>query len=229
MKEFWHDEFRQIGTDYDSVEEVALYDVRMRQFRDVEAENRRVGELARLRPESRVLEIGTGTGAFARYAAERCASVRAIDISEIMLAYAAQRARESGLNNVAFERAGFLSFEAAPGEFDAVVTGLALHHLSDVWKGVALNRIHAALRPGGVFVLIDVVFDWKDTTPEEYFTRIMPLAPGSRMQFARHIADELSTTQWIMTGLLERAGFTIAADHCDNGFLHFYQCVRRDG
>lgn len=226
MHEFWHDEFQQIGTDYDSVEEVALYDTRMRQFRDIEAENRWIGELARLRPESRVLEIGTGTGAFARYAAARCQSVRAIDISKMMLEYAAGKAREENLANVAFERAGFLSFAAEPGEFDAVVTGLALHHLSDVWKSVALSRIHAALRPGGVLVLVDVVFDWEDLSPEAYFSSILPLAPGSRTQFARHIADELSTIQWIMTGLLERAGFTIAADHCDNAFLHFYQCVK---
>ena len=226
MHEFWHDEFQQIGTDYDSVEEVALYDTRMRQFRDIEGENRWVGELARLRPESRVLEIGTGTGAFARYAAARCQSVRAIDISSVMLEYAAGKACEENLTNVVFELAGFLSFTAEPGEFDAVVTGLALHHLSDVWKSVALKRIHAALRPGGVLVLVDVVFDWGDLSPEAYFAAILSLAPGSQSQFARHIADELSTTQWIMTGLLERAGFTIAADHCDNGFLHFYQCVK---
>lgn len=63
-----HDEFRQLGTDYDSVDEVAKYDCRMRQFRDIDAENDRIVELAGLTPDADVLEIGTGTGAFARRA-----------------------------------------------------------------------------------------------------------------------------------------------------------------
>lgn len=100
-----------------------------------------------------------------------------------MLQYARQKAEEEALA-VDFGRAGFLSFEAPDASYDAVVTSLALHHLSDVWKAVALQRIFRWLRPGGRLVLIDVVFDWKNEEPEAYFERILEYAPGSRENFA---------------------------------------------
>jgi ubiquinone/menaquinone biosynthesis C-methylase UbiE len=227
MKNFLHDEFKQLGTDYNSVEEVAQYDQRMRRFRDIDRENRELVTLAGLKAGSSVLEIGTGTGAFAREAAKAGARVHAIDISAVMLEYARLRAREEKLDNLTFELAGFLSFEAEPASYDAVVTGLAMHHLSDVWKAVALRKIHHFLRPGGVLILLDVVFDWKNEAPEAYFERLLEYAPGSKDNFAKHIADELSTLTWIMNGLLERANFTIESDHCENDFLHIYQCRKQ--
>ena len=87
------DEAQQIGTDYENVAEVEAYDSRMREVRDVGAENRRIIEMLQLQPGAHVLEIGTGTGAFARDASPLCAQVTAIDISPVMLEYAAQRAR----------------------------------------------------------------------------------------------------------------------------------------
>lgn len=227
MKNFLHDEFKQLGTDYNSVEEVAQYDQRMRRFRDIDRENRELVTLAGLKAGSSVLEIGTGTGAFAREAAKAGARVHAIDISAVMLEYARLRAREEKLDNLTFELAGFLSFEGEPASYDAVVTGLAMHHLSDVWKAVALRKIHHLLRPGGVLLLLDVVFDWKNEAPEAYFERLLEYAPGSKDNFAKHIADELSTLTWIMNGLLERANFTIESDRCENDFLHIYQCRKQ--
>ncbi len=228
QQSFYHNEFIQLGTDYDSVTEVAVYDNRMRQFRDVEEENRLIGDLIGLRPGMSILEIGTGTGAFARYAAQRGASVHAIDISPTMLEYSLLKAQEDQLSSITFEKAGFLSFELRPRVYDAVVTSLALHHLSDVWKCVALDRIHQSLRANGVLVLLDVVFDWKNEQPEAYFERIMEFAPGSKHNFARHIADELSTCSWIMEGILRRAGFAIESDRVEHDFLHVYQCRKVD-
>ena len=41
---------------------------------------------------------------------------------------------------------------------DAVITQLALHHLPDFWKLVALKRISQMLKDGGKLYLRDVVF-----------------------------------------------------------------------
>jgi ubiquinone/menaquinone biosynthesis C-methylase UbiE len=224
MISFLHNEFKQLGTDYNSLEEVAFYDSRMREFRDIDAENQHIGKLAELSPESEVLEIGTGTGAFARHAAKMCQGVQAIDISDIMLEYASEQANAEGLNNISFSKAGFLSFEYPTEKYDAVVSGLALHHLSDVWKSVALQKINKSLKKNGIFILIDVVFDWKSESPDAYFERILEYAPGSKDNFALHIADELSTMTWVMEGLLNRSGFEIESDTCHNDFLHFYKC-----
>ena len=223
--DFFHDEFKQLGTDYGSPEEVARYDARMRRFRDVEAENAQIVSRLGLGPEDAFLEIGSGTGALSRRAAAVCRRVVAVDISPVMLDYARSRAREEGRDNIEFIHAGFLSFKCAPGEFAAAASGLALHHLPELWKQEALRRLRRALRPGGVLMLEDVVYSPEPGEDlEEYLSRIVELAPGSRENFAAHIAGELSTFDWIMRGMLERAGFEIFSDECRNGFLHFYYC-----
>ena len=138
-------EFQQIGTDYASVDEVAAYDSRMRMMRDVDAENRAILKLLNLPENGSVLEIGTGTGAFLRAAAKVCGSCVGLDVSPVMLEYAERRAREENLLNIRFVQGGFLSGEYPENGFDGVVSGLALHHLPDLWKAVALRRIRSAL------------------------------------------------------------------------------------
>ena len=227
MKEHFNwrrNEFQQIGTDYGSIDEVAAYDVRMRKMRDVDAENRMILDAIRLKKESAVLEIGMGTGAFARAAAKVCAHVTALDVSTMMIDYASSKAREEKLENIDFYHAGFLSFDYPPQAYDAVVTGMALHHLPDVWKMVALEKIFFSLKAGGFFYLLDVVFDWGNGSPEEYFQRIIESEFEARPNLSRHISQEFSTTGWIMTGLLTRAGFIIESDVQSRGFLRSYSC-----
>lgn len=220
------DEAQQIGTDYENVAEVEAYDRKMRELRDVGAENRRIVKMLELPPGAHVLEIGTGTGAFASDVALVCAKVTAIDISPVMLQYAEQRVRESGVVNITFQTGGFLTHQAGAATYDAVVSGLALHHLPDVWKAVALQRIYTWLKPGGRLSLRDVVFDWSGGEPGSYFDRIagpdLPEAP--RQALVRHIRQEYSTLAWIMEGLLTRAGFEILDQHRDGAFLREYLC-----
>jgi putative AdoMet-dependent methyltransferase len=75
-------------------------------------------------------QIQRGTGAFARAAARRCRRVVALDVSPVMLEYAAQRAREAGITTIDFREAGFLTYERQGEPFAAAVSQLALHHLS---------------------------------------------------------------------------------------------------
>ncbi len=211
MQPAWQwDEFRQVGTDYESVEEVAAYDARMRQFRDVNRETDEFLRLLDLPPNGALLEIGTGTGALARKAAAQCTRVTAIDISRAMLDYASKRAAEENLNNIEFIQAGFLSYEGQPENFDAVVTGMAMHHLPDLWKMAALLRINRYLKPGGAFCLHDVVFAPPPEDFNPYFDRAVEFRLGaSQSNFVRHVKQEYSTLDWIMEGLLERTGFKI--------------------
>ena len=220
-------EFQQIGTDYASEAEVAIYDRRMRKMRDIDMENAGILELLRLPSRGAVLEIGTGTGAFIRTAAKRCARAVGIDISEVMLRYVRTRADEENLQNLELCRAGFLTHTFEPGTFDGVVSGLAFHHLPDVWKAVALERIRRILKPGGRLVLLDVVFDWKSEAPEAYFERIVSAAGENRKNFIRHISQEYSTLAWIMEGLLARAGFRIEFQRASGDFLMLF-CAGKD-
>lgn len=225
-KNWQWNEFQQIGTDYSSVDEVEAYDRRMRDMRDIDAENRTILGLLKLPENAAVLEIGTGTGAFLRAAAKTGARCVGVDISPVMLEYAERRAKEENLPNIRFVHGGFLSAPWPENRFDGIASGLALHHLPDLWKAFALRRIHAALKPNGRFVLVDVVFDWKSEAPESYFERLIRERNSSRENLIRHIAREYSTLDWIMKGLFEHAGFVLEYESGRMDFLHLY-CVRK--
>ena len=203
-------EIQQVGTDYTDLSEIAAYDDRMAAFRDVNAENRALLDLLALPAGSSVLEIGCGTGRFSRAASAAGMAATAVDVSAPMLEYVAQKARTDGLPPIATQHAGFLTMDLPAAGFDAVVSGAALHHLPDSWKFVALRNIARVLKPGGQFILYDVVFSLPPGEgPEGCFERFTMAFAGMRTESARHIAREFSTYDWIMEGLLIRAGFDI--------------------
>ena len=78
------------------------------------------------------------------------------------------------------------------GTFDLVVSTLAVHHLEGEAKGELFGRVHAVLRPGGRFVLADVV------VPERPEDAIKPISPD--YDYPSSVADQL---RW-----LENAGFS---------------------
>ena len=159
---------------------------------------------------SRILEIGTGTGHFALAAARAGHRVTAVDVSQPMLDHAAARAKAEGLAGVEFQQAGFLTLAVPPAKFDAAVSSHAMHHLPDLWKAAALANIRRALRPGGRFLLCDVVFSALDGDPRPQFDPFLAaMPPAMRERSAGHVANEFSTLDWIMEGLLTRAGFAI--------------------
>ena len=203
-------------TDYQSQEEAARYDARMRTVRDVDGENavlvqRMDSLLSGGLKNAEILEIGTGTGAFARFAAARCSHVTALDVSAPMLAFARQKAQEAGISNVEFRPYGFLSFDYPPARYDVVFSSLALHHLNDVWKAEAVKKIFDSLKPGGVFVLMDVIFDCEGGELDEYLTRTIDPNMNESMKIALygHIRLEDSTFRWIMEEIAARAGFEL--------------------
>lgn len=135
---------------------IEAYDRSIRQFIPGYEEGiARAAELvARARP-GRVLDLGAGTGALAAamLAREGVGEVALIDVDGEMLAQARVRLAAFG------DRATFReqSFDAALPGCDAVAASLALHHVPTMARKMALYaRIHAALKPGGVFVNADV-------------------------------------------------------------------------
>jgi tRNA (cmo5U34)-methyltransferase len=102
---------------------------------------------------SQVLELGTGTGetALRVRVAQPDADWVGIDASEAMLGRARERLPGADL------RLQRLEDELPAGPFDLVVSALAVHHLDGPGKRELFSRIAGVLRPGGVFVLGDVV------------------------------------------------------------------------
>jgi tRNA (cmo5U34)-methyltransferase len=98
----------------------------------------------------RVLDLGAGTGLLSELLAARVqpSVLCVVDASQEMLTRAEQRlARWNPLALIQD-----LTAPLPPGPFDAVVSALAVHHLSDVDKKDLIARILAVLVPGGVFV-----------------------------------------------------------------------------
>jgi ubiquinone/menaquinone biosynthesis C-methylase UbiE len=203
-------EMQQVGTDFADVAEVERYEQRMGEFRDLPAEDAAILNTLALTPNSHILEIGTGTGHFARAAARAGHRVTALDVSPAMLDYAAARARSDRLTGIEHHQAGFLTFASPSATFDAAVSVVALHHLPDLWKALALANVHRVLKPGGKLFLADVVFASADRPLSEQFDTFINAMPEStRPSAIGHVAKEYSTLDWIMEGLLTRAGFQI--------------------
>ncbi|HEY3577150.1 MAG TPA: class I SAM-dependent methyltransferase [Gaiellaceae bacterium] len=121
----------------------------------------------------RVLELGTGSGETALRVRARHPGVVwvGIDASEAMLARARERLPDADL------RLQRLEDELPDGPFDLVVSALAVHHLDGAGKRDLFARVARELRPGGLFVLGDVVvpadgtegpihIDWEMDVPD---------------------------------------------------------------
>jgi ubiquinone/menaquinone biosynthesis C-methylase UbiE len=187
-----------------------------------------------LRPEWTLVDLGTGTGALAIAAAGHCRRVVAVDVSPAMLAIARGKAQAAQAANIEFVRAGFLSYEHRGEPADAVCSRHALHQLPDFWKGLALARIAAMLRPGGVLWLRDLVYSfdpseaadqldaWLDAAPED------PAVGWTAAELGTHIRDEHSTYSWLLEPMLERVGFEIVEhEYSPSRTFAAYLCVRR--
>jgi ubiquinone/menaquinone biosynthesis C-methylase UbiE len=197
-------------------------------LRDVAADAEKILSLLDLSSDDVLLEVGTGTGAFARAAAGRCRAVVAVDVSPVMISYAAERARDERIGNILFKEAGFLTYEHEGEPVAAVVSKLALHHLPDAWKLIALRRIRGMLREGGKLYLSDVVFpDCAQDGWQEYFQEVVEAMPEDRRaEMASHIRQEYSTFDWMMREMLVRAGFSLESVELEGSFLGHYLCRR---
>jgi len=117
-----------------------------------------------------ILELGTGSGETARrvLAIHPHARLHGIDDSDEMLA--AARVALAG-HDVRLE-VGRIEQPLPGGPFDLVVSALAVHHLDAPAKAALFGRVAAALRPGGRFVLADVV------VPDDPADAVTPIDPG---------------------------------------------------
>ncbi|WP_270375924.1 class I SAM-dependent methyltransferase [Marinicauda sp. Alg238-R41] len=159
-----------------------------------------------LTPDSRVLELGCGTGTTALKHAPFVQHILATDISEQMIEIARQRAAVTEIENVDFEVADIDSFQAPMESFDVVMAHSLLHLLKD--RRVALSTIHRLLKPGGHLVMSTACL-------------------AERMGWFRFVAPFGR-----LLGLLPRVAVFSEADHLEEleeaGF-RVEQCWRKDG
>jgi ubiquinone/menaquinone biosynthesis C-methylase UbiE len=98
-----------------------------------------------------VLDIGCGTGKFSRLLARRAGKVLAIDLSPQMIRLARERSKLH--QNIDFVEGDAMTYQFPDNQFDCIATLTALHHLP---IETILRRIRKSLKPGGVFVCLDL-------------------------------------------------------------------------
>jgi putative AdoMet-dependent methyltransferase len=229
----WHyDEIQHTGADFSDPKIVKAYDDRMQRLRNIPQEIEIAQNALQLTPDQTLIEIGVGTGEFAIALSSYCKEVIATDISPSMLQYAREKAASRNRTNIRFVQAGFLTYEHAGEPVDAVISQLALHHLPDFWKTIALNRIYSMLKKGGRFFLRDIVFPSNRENYGPFFDQFIEhvrqtAGDDMAMGTANHIKKEYSTLDWIMEGMIYRAGFSIAQkNHPDGYVMATYLCVK---
>lgn len=114
-----------------------------------------------LRPDSRVLELGCGTGTLALSLAHHAGHIQALDISAEMLRIAEQKRLAQGIGNVTF-RQGTLDggHPYHPESFNSVWAYSILHLVPD--RRRVLGSVFELLAPGGSFIASSVCLgdDW---------------------------------------------------------------------
>ena len=107
-----------------------------------------------------ILDAGCGPGRLTLPLAEAVGpkgEVTALDIQEDMLARVRQKAQTAGLENIQFLHAGLGDGKLPQNYFDQAVLVTVFGEIPDPVS--ALKEIYAALKPGGVLSVTEVIFD----------------------------------------------------------------------
>ena len=157
----------------------------------------------------RALDVCTGTGIFARALAQSGAfdSVTGVDITPAMLDEAKQNDADGMLKFIEADAAA-LPFDDS--SFDAVVSRLAIHHLSDP-KSV-IDEMARVVRPGGQVIVVDIVVGGNDADKDSD-------DPGgadpsvanetNRLERLRDPSHTAMLSRSEMCALLERSGLRV--------------------
>jgi tRNA (cmo5U34)-methyltransferase len=148
----------------------------------------------------RILDLGTGDGRLIALVREAHPEAQALglDSSVPMMAKAGRRFAASPAVEICLHDLG--DPLPHPGPFDAVVSGLAIHHLEDERKRGLFAEVRDLLAPGGVFANLDLV-----TAP----------APELHDRFRREIGRPEDDPTDRLAGLCDQLDWLRAAGFAD--------------
>src|SRR5580658_5011114 len=111
--------------------------------------------LLRILPPLVIADLGSGEGLLSELLARRARKVIAVDNSERMVAYGANKAKRNKLKNLEFRLGDLENPPIEPGSVDLVVLSQALHHAADPRECLASS--HKILRAGGQLMILDLL------------------------------------------------------------------------
>jgi tRNA (cmo5U34)-methyltransferase len=108
----------------------------------------------------RVLDVGCGAGNFTLRLVERLqlSQIALVDLSRPMLERAVERLSAATQAQLTVLQGDVRDVPLPQGGFDVAVAGAVLHHLrgDDEWAAI-FRKLHAALAPGGLLAVYDLV------------------------------------------------------------------------
>ena len=152
-------------------------------------------EAGALTGTERVLDAGCGAGHTALIFAPHAAEVVAYDLSTQMLGQVSRLAEERELTNVRTQKGDVEKLPYDDATFDVVTSRYSAHHWPNPQQ--AIHEIHRVLKPGGQFLLGDIV-SWDEHAIDTFLQALELLRDTS------HVRDH-SIHQW--QGMFAEAGF----------------------
>jgi ubiquinone/menaquinone biosynthesis C-methylase UbiE/DNA-binding transcriptional ArsR family regulator len=111
--------------------------------------------LLRLAPPMVIADLGAGEGLLSELLARRATKVIAVDNSEKMVTFGANKAKKNKLKNLEFRLGDLENPPIQPESVDLVVLSQALHHATDPKASIASS--HKILRAGGQIMILDLL------------------------------------------------------------------------
>jgi ubiquinone/menaquinone biosynthesis C-methylase UbiE len=170
---------------------------------------------AQLGGHERVLDAGCGAGHTALAFAAVAREVVAVDLSAAMLEQCRRLAAARTLSNVDFRVGDVEELAFAEGDFDVVTSRYSAHHWPHPQQ--ALHEIARVLKPGGQFLLGDII-SYADFSMDTFLQAIELLRDPS------HVRDH-TAAQWLE--MLAAAGFDASVVFTWDVRLDFADWVQR--
>jgi len=111
--------------------------------------------LLRLLPSLVIADLGAGEGLLSELLARRAKKVIAVDNSEKIVAFGANKGKKNGLKNLEFRLGDLEAPPIDPQSVDLVILSQALHHAKD--PAQAIVAAHRILRPSGQVMILDLL------------------------------------------------------------------------
>jgi ubiquinone/menaquinone biosynthesis C-methylase UbiE/DNA-binding transcriptional ArsR family regulator len=132
--------------------------------------------LLRVLPPLEIADLGSGEGLLSELLARRAKKVIAVDNSEKMVSFGAEKARKNGLANLEFRLGDLESPPITPGSVDLAVLSQALHHAENPANAIA--SCYKILRKGGQIMILDLLAHGFNKARELYGDRWLGFKEG---------------------------------------------------
>jgi len=178
-----------------------------------------------VRPGSKVLEIGCGTGTMAILSALRGAEVLGFDVSGPMLQVARRKIEAAGMaDRIQLEEMGVSGMDKLADErFDLVMSTLVFSELSHDEKAYALRNAYRVLRPGGRLAIAD------EARPRSLAKRLAHGVVRIPLLIATFALTQTTTSAVDgLSDLVTDAGFRIESEQRSSLESFLYLVARKD-